>query len=639
MQAGKTLLESYLRNPQTGLCELIWNAFDEDARRVTVSLDTNVLGGIDQILVADDGRGMSKERALRGFSNVGDSWKLPVGSLTEGKRPVHGRHGRGRYAAFSLGELVRWDSIAVAVTGDQQKTVVRGTRGDLQGFDVSSSRAAKDGTLGTVVTVSNITDEARAALDDIVALRRGVLTQFALHLQRYRDFTVEIAGERLDPHGVIDKTQELPLTLPEGIAGPATLTVIEWKLTDVDRRLYLCSSSGSIIDERKPGVQAPGAEFTAYLTWAGFDRAGPPVFEDDNETEGGKVLTAAREALRDYLLTSSRQREAATVKRWRSEGVYPYKQEPRTRAERATRDAFNVVAMAASRTVDEAKSSKLKAMSLSLLKDALEKDPESLIPILKDVTNLPKARLDELRQLLTRTSLAHIIQSARSVGDRIDFLKGLDSIVFDRGTKKRLLERRQLHRMLAQETWVFGEQWALMGDDERLTEVLKKHLQQLGKDVDLANLSPVLREDGSDAIPDLVLGRKARTKADRYEHLVVELKRPKHKLTDADISQIRSYASAVANDERFDQPNATWEFVLVGNETTRLVEESRHQPAYPPGVVQRNDKYTLVVKTWAEIVADAEQRLKFVQDSLEYQSARDQGLGYLREHYAQYLPD
>jgi hypothetical protein len=111
---------------------------------------------------------------------------------------------------------------------------------------------------------------------------------------------------------------------------------------------------------------------------------------------------------------------------------------------------------------------------------------------------------------------------------------------------------------------VFGEGWALTGDDDRLTKVLAAHLRLLGDDVDLAAMEPVLREDGSDAVPDLVLSRTMQTAENKYEHLVVELKRPSHTLT-PDIDQLRSYAVAVAGDDRFQQPNVQWTYVLVGN--------------------------------------------------------------------------
>lgn len=105
--AGKTLLETYVKTPAAGVCELIWNAFDDDATEVVVSVAANGLGGIDQIQIQDDGNGMTRERAEKAFATVGDSWKLMPGTLSQGGRPVHGRHGRGRYAAFSLGNLTR----------------------------------------------------------------------------------------------------------------------------------------------------------------------------------------------------------------------------------------------------------------------------------------------------------------------------------------------------------------------------------------------------------------------------------------------------------------------------------------------------------------------------------------------------
>jgi len=92
--------------------------------------------------------------------------------------------------------------------------------------------------------------------------------------------------------------------------------------------------------------------------------------------------------------------------------------------------------------------------------------------------------------------------------------------------------------------------------------VLAAHLHLLGDDVDLASMPPVLREDGSDAIPDLVLSRTIETAENKLEHLIVELKRPSQSLTSADIEQLRSYAVADARDDRFQQPNVQWTHVL-----------------------------------------------------------------------------
>ncbi|WP_422117747.1 ATP-binding protein [Brachybacterium sp. UNK5269] len=636
--AGRTLLEGYIKTPPVGLSELIWNAFDEDASTVRIEINKGHLGGIDSIRITDDGGGMNRERADIAFSRIGDSWKNVPGKTSEGGRPVHGRHGRGRYAAFSLGSVVHWTSTAVGVDAATLGTIkVKGSRANLNTFEVEDVQPS--GHPGTSVEIFSPTPEAVKAFDSTDSLRNHLLSEFALRLDRHPDFTIYFLGTPLDPASAIANKTVINIDLPNDIQGNAKLTVIEWKLSGVERRLYLCDAGGTVIDERPPGIHAVGAEFTAYLQWDGFTATQDLILEGDEETPAGKVLDAGRLALRSHLAQSSRQREVDTVNRWKAEGVYPYESDPSSAVERATRDTFNIVAMAASRTVDEAKSRSSKAMALSLLKETFENDPEALLPILRKFAQLPTSRIDELQDILERTTLSHLITLGRDIGDRVDFLNGLNALLFDRATKKRMLERRQLHRILAHETWLFGEEWSLTGDDERLTEVLKKFLVKLGLDVELADQKPVLREDGSDAIPDLVLGRQLETRENFFSHLVVELKRPNHRISDDDVSQIRSYASAITNDERFDQTNASWEFWLIGNETTREVDEFRNQEGLPFGLVQNSKKYQIFVRTWAEVLGDAAHRLKFVQRSLQFESTRDTGLAFMREKFSAYLPE
>ena len=275
---------------------------------------------------------------------------------------------------------------------------------------------------------------------------------------------------------------------------------------------------------------------------------------------------------------------------------------------------------------------------LGALRQAFEHEPESLLPILASVTKLPKARIDELRDILERTTLTNVITASRKVGDRLDFIHGLNALLFDKSTRKATKERRQLHRILARETWIFGEEWTLTGDDQRLTEVLKQHLTLLERDTELAEGSDVLTSDGRDLIPDLVLGRRLQTGKNQFDQLVVELKRPNHNLADEDVMQLRKYADAIYEDERFAQHNVTWEFWLVGNNTRDLVDRMRTQSHLAPGVVQEQP-YRIIVKKWSEVIGDAEHRLKFVQDSLNYETNRDKGLESLRKKFSEYLPE
>src|SRR5207248_2977281 len=104
-------------------------------------------------------------------------------------------------------------------------------------------------------------------------------------------------------------------------------------------------------------------------------------------------------------------------------------------------------------------------------------------------------------------TLSAIIAAARVVADRLDFLRGLEVMVYEPDTKRALLERRQLHKMLAKESWVFGDEYALAVNDESLTAVLAQHVKLLGREELASDADEVLREDGTRGIVDLMLGK------------------------------------------------------------------------------------------------------------------------------------
>lgn len=63
------------RDPIRAIAEFVWNALDADATRVSVDLNRNALGGLEAITISDNGEGISPERTLADFENLGASWK------------------------------------------------------------------------------------------------------------------------------------------------------------------------------------------------------------------------------------------------------------------------------------------------------------------------------------------------------------------------------------------------------------------------------------------------------------------------------------------------------------------------------------------------------------------------------------
>lgn len=634
------------KKPIIALAELIWNALDANADNVSVKFQESKMGGIESIVVEDDGEGLPYAQAKEAFGNLGGSLKKMTPRATMECRMFHGRYGKGRFRAFALGNTIRWHIRFKDTDGIQEYSVV-GNKSSLDSFEASEPRLSKDKTTGTQVTVSDLTKNWRLTGD---AAHQEITEQFALYLRQYRSVQIVYGGREVQPEQLQKASEEYSLTVPYEHEGQekhvvAQLTVIEWK-HDVERALYLCDEDGFALECTTPGIQAPGLGFTAYLKSAlirdlasdgclGFGEMHPAL---------GALIEAAKDKLREHYRVRRTQMGVQTLESWKQRGVYPFQGKPKHIIETTERQVFDVFALNLNEFVpnfEDAGDKNLK-LSLRLLKHAIETSPSSLRTVLQEILDLPKERQDELADLLRRTSLSAMITACKLVVGRLDFLKGLEVLLFEEEPRKQLLERRQLHRILATETWIFGEEFSLTNDDESLTEVLKKHLELLGKKGEVQVYEPVLTPDnGSGCIVDLVLSRRVPLpRREQRQHLVIELKRPLQPIDNDCLNQVKKYAQAVAEDDRFKGTDTRWVFWALSTKMTSGAKREASAPDRPPGLVQiyEDPNIEIWTKEWGQIIEEARARLAFFQENLEYAASRDDAVQYLRRTHEKYLP-
>ncbi|MET3214169.1 UNVERIFIED_ORG: hypothetical protein ABIC48_001912 [Burkholderia territorii] len=332
------------------------------------------------------------------------------------------------------------------------------------------------------------------------------------------------------------------------------------------------------------------------------------------------------------------------MQQWKNEGVYPFAGDATDSLEVARREVFDICALNVHQYLDSFREGRPKdrQFTLRMLKTALDENPESLKRILSDVLELPKERQTELADLLQYTTLSSIIEASKMVADRLQFLIGFQELLFQPESKRSLRERSQLHRMLENETWLFGEEYLLTSSDENLNTVLRKHLAKLrpaGKGKKRKE-APVVRDDGTQAVIDLMLAREVPAYAQtKREFLVVELKRPSQKIDLEVHAQIQSYALAVASDERFDSQNTHWTFIAISNEMTPDAARTVRQQGKPYGFFFQEDNLRIGLATWAEVLGASRARLEAFRSKLDYTATKDQGIALLHSKYARYLPD
>lgn len=626
--------------PIQAIAELIWNAVDADGTCVDVVIESTDFG-MQSVTVRDNGHGIPHVEASKLFSKLGGSWKAHGNRSKTKSRMLHGKEGKGRFKALALGRVADW-KIVYKEDGKRLGYTISLIRDNLIDVRVSEPAVTSSTATGVEVTITELHREFRSLGGDTPVQELSEL--FALYLSDYADVAISYQGELIDPSLVIANREKFKLHPIEadGKKYEIDLELIEWK-TPTDRVVYLCSAQGFPFQRLQPRFHTPGFQFSAYLKSAYIAELHERgVLE---LAEMNHALQAAYDTAQEQIKEHFRQRQAETarseIEQWKSENIYPYKGEPITFVEQAERKVFDIVALNVNRHLADFAEAPLrtKAFQLRMLRQAIERSPEELQLILKEVLNLPERKQQELAKLLQEASLANVISASKLVSDRIKFVHGLEVLLFDSDIKKHLKERSQLHKILADNnTWVFGEEFNLTVSDQSLTEVLRNHRKLIGDEIVIDK--PVTRVDGSKGVVDLMLSKAVpQNRADEREHLVVELKRPTVTIGSKEISQVKDYAFAIAEDDRFESLKTRWSFWVISNTLDASGKREARQSGRPRGQVYKSEEGNIEVwcKTWPEIIDECKARMRFVQEKLQANIDKESALEYLKSTYEKYL--
>lgn len=637
VEVKSDFLEKITRaKPVPALSELIWNAFDADAKLVDVSFEYNDLGTLSTIVVKDDGEGLPRADAETCFTSLGGSWKKSRSQTASG-RLLHGQEGRGRFKAFALGHVAEW-SIVYCRDGKFWTYTITMSAIDIRHVSISDEVEVKGaGKTGTTLAITELTRDFRTFMTDDG--RQELTEVFALYLADYNDTKIVLDGTAIDPGSAIADRQYFNLTdlVIDNKHYWARLEVVEWK-TNGNRALYLCNEQRFPLLQVDRRFHIPGQfQFSGYLASPYLDLAQKDGTVELTEMQQGILLaiSEAQQTIKEHFRARAAEQARTVVEEWKDQEVYPFSGEPVTPVERVERQVFDIVAVNVARhlpdfSVSEPKNRKFQ---LRLLRQAIERSPEDLQVILDEVLNLKKKEREELAQLLRDTTLPAIIGAAKIVSDRLKFLTGLEAVLFDPEPKKRLKERSQLHRIIAQNCWLFGEEFNLSVDDQSLTQVLIAHKKAL--DPKIVIDEPVKHISQTRGIVDLMLSRATKQhRANQLSHLVVELKAPKVDIGSDEVTQIQGYAFSVMADPRFSKVGVTWNFWVISD---KLASYTEHLVKDETGLILEKPNVNIYAKTWAHVLDENRARLKFFQDHLDVQVDRDASLKYLQQRYAAYL--
>lgn len=623
-----------VKKPIIAIEELVWNALDADATEVSVEVKSNKLGGVELIQIIDNGTGFSIERCKETFGLVGDSPKKRA-HRSPGGRVLHGREGQGRLKAFGIAAHVRWTS-TYREENQLQTIQVEIDDKSLKKCEVRKLDTSPRSTGVQVELTGLVADLASLSAVDFPIQELG--RRLALYLRQYPVISLQYNKRLIDP-----STYELArATLPISVTSSSnrnltgTLDVIEWKFP-AERSLCLCDDDGFTRAEVQVGIHAKGFEFTAYLKSSEFNGIEVGAVSDIAEMlpDARSLIEAARDELRSYFRKRESKNAEEIVDTWKKEGIYPFSEAIPSPVVRVEQEVFNACAVKVHEYLPDFKKSdkQSKRLTLQLLRQSIESNPQSVKKILSEVLALPPDKQDSLASLLDEVSLSAIINATRLVTDRLKFLAGLDDVLFGE-LSETFTEKQQLHPLLSRNLWIFGEQYSLGIDEGSLGRLLEQHISVFGRSQLIDSV--VLDSEGRQRRVDLMLyTRIPESRENRFEHLVVELKRPNCTLSQKELTQIENYALTVGRDPRFDKHCTRWTFMLIGASLDADAEAKAAQAGREPGEIyrSRDGDVTVLVKPWSMILAAAKWRYEFYREQLELKMSTDEGLLHLQERY------
>lgn len=623
-------------NPEKALVELVWNAIDAEADSIEIVIERLESGAISKVIVKDDGHGFNHNDVDGDFARIGESWKAGRPKTLNGKRSLHGRKGQGRLRGFALGSKLSWVSVSESVTGGHEKTTVTSHFGETDKVQTSFEATSDQETVGTVFVAENVEQWPLTQFENGKALQE-LLANFSPILSKEENLSISFDGESIDPKNNIAEDTSHEFSYGSDGSKTGILRIIRWTTGKQSSVLFGPDDDHFLVELESSEFRAE-FPFTAYIISEDVSAESTADLTIGNMVDSSlhDLWEASKEAFLTYSRAYSKARRTEKINRWKSNGAYPYKDAPKSRAEEAERAAFDVVASTISEHIPKNKTN--AKLTLHLLKTAIQNEPDDLEQILVEVVNLSAEDRGTLTELLQETSLPAIISSANKVAQRSKFIAALEAMLFDPANRKRVKERDHLHKILENELWVFGEEYSVMRSERGLNDLLKIHFELEGLDDNVSE--PIRRWDGKSGRTDLHLAVKGK-EFGRSRHLIVELKAPEITATRKELDQIEDYANVIAKEPGFANKSAMWDLVLLVTKMDDLalnrIEDEKtglFQEISKPG----KPHVRMFIRQWADLIEENRQRLAFYSDALDHDPSAQEGLDYVRRNYTEYLP-
>ena len=618
-------------------CEYIWNGFEANATHVDIKFEYNKLGGVNEVIIQDDGDGIKYETISDTFGTFLASQKNGLSLQMKSKA----NKGKGRFSCFGFASDIQWDTTVVS-------------EDELVAYHIFLNSANKneceltepikvDASTGTIVKITGI-DDLNENDVNFEALEDTFLKAFAwyLYLNKDKGLSLTINGQKIDYTKYIDLDNSITETsILESNIFIITLVVWQEKIKENFCSYYL-DEQGALCgkDTTKFNRNTVNFNHSVYVKSSFFNgkdnislnksvtEIDGQISIDEAEKEN-KILKNLRKKLQelicqrmdDYMIKRADKAIDDMIKRdsFPSFSNDIYGEMRKKDLIQVTKELYRLESSIFYNLKPIQEKSFLSFLNLLLNSE----ERENILSIVEEIVELSAEQRASFSDILKRTKLSNIVDSIKFIEDRYRVIEALKRIIYDLTDYAN--ERDHVQKIVEQHYWLFGEQYNLVTSDQRMQKALEQYLYLLyGDSAPQAVLTPDEEEMRRMDI-FACAARKAEdaTGTEIQENLVVELKAPKITLTKKVLRQIEDYMDFVRKQPQFNSQYRRWKFIAVCKDVDDDVR-SRYiakEAMGKKGLVACIENYEVYALTWDDVFKSFEIRHSFLLDKLKMDQA------------------
>jgi hypothetical protein len=564
------------------ISELVANCYDADASDVYIDVRQDKAGKIDEIIIKDNGIGMSSQDIKDIYLSLGFNKRNLIKSTPIYKRKPIGNKGIGKIAGLGIAKTMKIVTIKdkECSTLEISRTLFENENIDLNAivFPLETKIIEDKRTSGTEVHLIDLLEHATSI--DISYLREFLSKEFGFT----KDFNIYVKNQKLSPYDIPGEKREIKsnikglgevygkiviANIPKDVKKPGVITYVRGRaiegptLYDINSPSHYYNVANRIIGEINADFLDPDDpsnvtdNFIIATSRDGFNKSHPKYQKYKNWIE--KILIEISREL------EKKQTEERIRRINQNQNIQKLLKKLPKELRDKFEDAIKTIIPRLNNLSDENANIIVEFMSRSA-------ETESMLQILEKLNESSIEDIENLSKLLEEWGIYEITALSTLIKNRLEVIKKLGEMINSLATK----EYPDIHKILDKNLWILDDNYKLYSSNQQLKTILEKEVLEKHK-------------DDAERRPDII----CKNLLERY--VVIELKRPSYIINYEDYPQIMLYSNILKNNF----PNAErLDCYLIGKEyNSSLSKEPTIQ-----------GKVIIYLKSYNEIFEEAKRR-------------------------------